>query len=165
MAAKEDFTFVIAVYTVSKKLINKDAYTSIVLAVLSSTILVTTTLQVTISHYNKLKEIEVRNAEILEIQRMTHAIVAEIEQTDNTCLLFTVFLCIQTQSESSWGLFPAILKYMLKLGMEVIDHRYWHSKELNATFVNEIYMRDEYIEVDKEKCSRYKNYLDSKAFY
>eukprot|EP00592_Proboscia_alata_P026898 CAMPEP_0194442978 /NCGR_PEP_ID=MMETSP0176-20130528/126441_1 /TAXON_ID=216777 /ORGANISM="Proboscia alata, Strain PI-D3" /LENGTH=560 /DNA_ID=CAMNT_0039269153 /DNA_START=33 /DNA_END=1711 /DNA_ORIENTATION=- len=69
MAAEGEFAFVIAVYAVSNGLIGKDTYASIVLAVLLSTILAPLALRVTISHYNKLKEREIRNAEMRETRR------------------------------------------------------------------------------------------------
>lgn len=53
----------------------------------------------------------------------------------------TFFLCIQTQSESSWGLMHKILSRMQDLGLEIIDHRSWHPRGINTTLVNEIYCK------------------------
>jgi len=53
----------------------------------------------------------------------------------------TIFLCIQTQSESSWGLLNAIMSTMAKRSLDVIDHRSWSPRGLQTTLVNEVYAR------------------------
>ena len=53
MAAEGEFAFVIAVFIVDQKLIDKDLYAAIVLAVLLSTIFPPFALRLTIGYYNK----------------------------------------------------------------------------------------------------------------
>jgi hypothetical protein len=53
-----------------------------------------------------------------------------------------VFLCIQTQSEASWGLLHRMMATVAKLGLDIIDHRSWHPRGINTTLVNEIYCKD-----------------------
>ena len=53
------------------------------------------------------------------------------------------FLCIQTQSDTSWGLLHNLMNCMNKLKLHVIDHRSWHPRGVHTTLVNEIYVKDD----------------------
>jgi len=148
MAAEGEFAFVIAVFAVDKKIIDETTYASIVLAVLLSTILAPLALRLTIASYNKVKENQIRDAEKLEHRRMS--VVDSIDDLATVDKLrSTVFLCIQTQSDSSWGLLPAIMNRMSKLQLEAIDHRSWNPRGANTTLVNEIYVKDD-VKLDDE---------------
>lgn len=63
----------IAVFAKDQKLIDDDLYASIVLAVLISTIIPPFALRFTISHYNKMAEKIVQNAEDMERARASVA--------------------------------------------------------------------------------------------
>lgn len=148
MAAEGEFAFVIAVFAVGENLISKDLYASIVLAVLISTIIPPFALRFTISYFNKKSEKAVADAAELELNR-------NMELDTDKALLeglqskTAVFLCIQTQSHSSWGLLPKIMQTLQKMGIEVIDHRSWHPRGVNTTLVNEIYAQDS-IKLEKD---------------
>jgi len=52
-----------------------------------------------------------------------------------------VFLVVQTQSESTWGLLIKIMGVLGNKGLEVIDHRVWSPRGINTILVNEVYVR------------------------
>lgn len=144
MAAEGEFAFVIAVFSVDKGLISQDLYASIVFAVLLSTILAPFGLKLIISRYNKIAVLNLRKAEEMEIERsMSLTKMDDIEQQLSAGInKSTVFLCIQTQSDSQWGLLYRIMNTMGKLKLEIIDHRTWNPRGINTTVVNEIYAKD-----------------------
>lgn len=148
MAAEGEFAFVIAVFGVMNEMIDKDLYASVVLAVLISTIIPPFLLRFTISYYNKKAEEAVKNVVKGEMRRK-HDLQSTIDEPDKNQELedgirdhSAVFLCIQTQSESSWGLMHSVMGALAKLGLEVIDHRAWSPRGINTTLVNEIYAKD-----------------------
>lgn len=153
MAAEGEFAFVIAVFAVENELIDPDLYASVVLAVLLSTIIPPFALRFTINYYNKRAEEDLAEIAEKEMQR-NHDLEADTEQTDLTDTereaklageirnQRAVFLCIQTQSESRWGLMTSLMQSMAKLKLDIIDHRSWHPRGINTTLVNEIYAKD-----------------------
>jgi hypothetical protein len=155
MAAEGEFAFVIAVFSVDSELINKDVYASVVLAVLLSTIIPPFALRYTISYYNKkaeervgeLAESEMKKKHDLEAVEADTASTMSASQRENQLVgeirnARAVFFCIQTQSESRWGLMLTLMKTMGNLGLDVIDHRSWHPRGVSTTLVNEIYCKD-----------------------
>lgn len=150
MAAEGEFAFVIAVFSVDAGLIDKDLYASVVLAVLISTIIPPFALRFTITYYNRkgeeavaraAEEEEMRKHDLdaktadLTVSKGEDDLVQGIKnQTD-------VFLVIQTQSESKWGLLIKIMNVMGKKGLDVIDHRAWSPRGINTTLINEVYAR------------------------
>jgi hypothetical protein len=162
MAAEGEFAFVIAVFSVDAGLIDKDLYASVVLAVLISTIIPPFALRFTISYYNrKGEEAVARAAEEEEMRKhdldaktadMTLSkgeddLVQGIKnQTD-------VFLVIQTQSESKWGLLIRIMNVMGKKGLDVIDHRAWSPRGINTTLINEVYARS-HLKIEADQTSQ-----------
>ena len=154
MAAEGEFAFVIAVFGVDNGLIDKDLYASIVLAVLISTIIPPFALRFTISYYNKKAEEAVKRV-VQDEMRRKHDLESTIEAPDREQVLeegirnkTAVFLCIQTQSQASWGLMHRLMGALAKLGLEVIDHRAWSPRGVQTTLINEIYAKDT-IEVGK----------------
>jgi len=143
MAAEGEFAFVIAVFAADKELINKDLYASLVLAILISTIIPPFALRFTISYYNKKGEEAVAKAAEEEEQR-AHSVAVSNGDDD---LVFgiknqtEVFLVIQTQSESTWGLLINIMDVLGNKGLDVIDHRAWSPRGISTTLVNEVYAR------------------------
>jgi hypothetical protein len=129
MAAEGEFAFVIAVFAVDDGLISKDLYASVVLAVLLSTIIPPFLLRFTISYYNKKAEARVEEAAQKEMERkhdldtftVTTGTIGQSETPDQAQFVdgikkqTTVFLCIQTQSDSKWGLLHALMNVMAKV--------------------------------------------------
>lgn len=154
MAAEGEFAFVIAVFIVDQKLIDNDLYAAIVLAVLLSTIFPPFALRFTIGYYNKkaeeaLKKVEAEMEEELK-QRQDDDMEANLSTEEREEKLLesirnktAAFLCVQTQSDSSWGLLHSLMNCMNRLGLSVIDHRSWHPRGVNTTLVNEVYVKDE----------------------
>jgi hypothetical protein len=141
MAAEGEFAFVIAVYVFDEGLISTQLYSSIVLAILLSTIFPPFLLRFTINHYTKKAEKAVADAAQAELDRLDGRSKLEADLVEAIKKHSTFFLCIQTQSESSWGLMHKILSRMQDLGLEIIDHRSWHPRGINTTVVNEIYCK------------------------
>mmetsp|Transcript_9957 Transcript_9957/g.14561 ORF Transcript_9957/g.14561 Transcript_9957/m.14561 type:complete len:85 (-) Transcript_9957:758-1012(-) len=54
----------------------------------------------------------------------------------------TLFLCIQIQCKSVWGILPMILTACQRLGLETIDNRSCHPRGIDTTMVNKIYASD-----------------------
>ena len=147
MAAEGEFAFVIAVYAVDKELIDKDLYASLVLAILISTIIPPFALRFTISYYNKKGEEAVARLAEEEEQR-EHSVILNVDSGDDDLLAgiknqTEVFLVIQTQSESTWGLLIKIMGVLGSKGLDVIDHRAWSPRGINTTLVNEVYARSQ----------------------
>jgi Kef-type K+ transport system membrane component KefB len=152
MAAEGEFAFVIAVFAVDQKLISPDLYASIVLAVLLSTIIPPFALRFTISYYNNLAQKMLRQAEDMERKR-AHSISDVEERTPEEIEADLrahikankiVFLCIQIQCSSTWGLIPKIISTLSKLNVEVIDNRSWHPRGVDTTLMTEIFVQDDY---------------------
>jgi len=156
LAAEGEFAFVIAVFAVDAGLIDTKTYSSIVLAVLLSTIIPPFLLRYTIQKYNNRAQEAVRQAAELEMFR-NHDLESQLSQVEsqhemtktqrNETLVSdiknktVIFLCIQTQSQSRWGLLPDIMAKTKKLRLEIIDHRSWHPRGVHTTLVNEIYAK------------------------
>eukprot|EP00934_Nitzschia_sp_Nitz4_P000672 Nitzschia sp. Nitz4//scaffold12_size214221//175755//178084//NITZ4_001527-RA/size214221-augustus-gene-0.35-mRNA-1//-1//CDS//3329535101//672//frame0 len=134
MAAEGEFAFVIAVFAVESGLISADLYASVVLAVLLSTIVPPFLLRFTISYWHKISQAKVEMA-AEEDHSIEDALIHGI------CNNSTVFLCIETQSESRWGLMNNLMSTMNEKGLDIIDHRAWNPRGFNTTLVNEIYTR------------------------
>jgi len=152
MAAEGEFAFVIAVFSVENDLIDADTYASVVLAVLLSTIIPPFLLRFTISYYHKKAEQELQDLANEEMDRKHQLEDGEYdslskedrenELVDEITKQRAVFLCIQTQSESAWGLMPRIMAKLSDLKLDIIDHRSWHPRGIDTTLVNEIYVKD-----------------------
>ena len=142
MAAEGEFAFVIAVFAVDEGIISVDLYASIVLAVLLSTIIPPFLLRFTIAYYNKKSEEKVLAAanKAFESGDITDK---ENQLREGILNDTTVFLCIQTQSDSTWGLLTKLIITMQGVGVEIIDHRSWHPRGIDSTLVNEVFVRDD----------------------
>jgi hypothetical protein len=55
-----------------------------------------------------------------------------------------IFLCVQIQCSSTWGLIPKIISTLTKLNLEVIDNRSWHPRGVDTTLMTEIFVQDDY---------------------
>lgn len=149
-AAEGEFAFVIAVFSVDSGLIHPDLYASIVLAVLISTIIPPFALRFTISHFNKMAERLVKEAEDMERQRagtIDETLSPEEQEKrlrERIEANKIIFLCIQSQCASTWGLIPRIISKLGLLGLEVIDNRSWHPRGVDATLMTEIFVEDDF---------------------
>ncbi|KAL9181082.1 hypothetical protein ACHAXT_009887 [Thalassiosira profunda] len=149
MAAEGEFAFVIAVFSKDQGLISADLYASIVLAVLISTIIPPFALRYTISYFNKMAERLVKRAEDMERKRAgtideTMALSPteqEKRMRENIEANKIIFLCIQIQCASTWGLIPKIISTLTALKLEVIDNRSWHPRGVDSTLMTEIFRR------------------------
>mmetsp|Transcript_16594 Transcript_16594/g.35967 ORF Transcript_16594/g.35967 Transcript_16594/m.35967 type:complete len:838 (+) Transcript_16594:67-2580(+) len=151
MAAEGEFAFVIAVFAVDQELISPDLYASIVLAVLVSTIIPPFALRFTISYFNKVAERMLKQAEELERQRAatmddTFTLTPEEQEKrlrEHIQANKIIFLCIQIQCASTWGLIPKIITTLTNLKLEVIDNRSWHPRGVDSTLMTEIFVEDD----------------------
>eukprot|EP00970_Alexandrium_tamarense_P015468 scaffold5185_cov198-Alexandrium_tamarense.AAC.16 len=151
MAAEGKFAFVIAVFAVDQELISPDLYASIVLAVLVSTIIPPFALRFTISYFNKVAERMLKQAEELERQRAatmddTFTLTPEEQEKrlrEHIQANKIIFLCIQIQCASTWGLIPKIITTLTNLKLEVIDNRSWHPRGVDSTLMTEIFVEDD----------------------
>eukprot|EP00558_Chaetoceros_sp_UNC1202_P006423 CAMPEP_0197244998 /NCGR_PEP_ID=MMETSP1429-20130617/9929_1 /TAXON_ID=49237 /ORGANISM="Chaetoceros sp., Strain UNC1202" /LENGTH=745 /DNA_ID=CAMNT_0042705431 /DNA_START=63 /DNA_END=2300 /DNA_ORIENTATION=+ len=136
MAAEGEFAFVIAAFALGEGIIEKELYSSIVLAILLSTILAPFSLRFTINYFNKRAMKEVEEAEILE------ATTGDIDSDLKNGILkgSTVFFCVNTTSHAAWGTLPKLMSTLFGLQLDVIDHRSWHSR-FEDTVVNEVYVK------------------------
>lgn len=116
MAAEGEFAFVIAVFSVESELISPQLYASVVLAVLLSTIIPPFLLRFTIAYYNKKGQEEVERVAEEEGMRQ-HLLGSDIDDSlvQGIRNKSTVFLCIQTQSDSKWGLLNSLMATMGKV--------------------------------------------------
>lgn len=135
MAAEGEFAFVIAAFAVDKDLIDKDLYSSIVLAILLSTIIAPFSLRFTITYFNKRAMAAVVSA---EKEMTTRNGDEELTQEINAGT--AVFYCINTTSHAAWGTLPALMHALFDLQLEVIDHRSWHTR-FESTVINEVYVK------------------------
>jgi len=135
MAAEGEFAFVIAAYSVSEGIIDLDLYSSVVLAILLSTIIAPFSLKYTISYFNKRALVDVENA---EKEMLTGD--AEDQLKNGIMDGSFVFFCINTTSHASWGTLPNLMKALATLDLGVIDHRSWHSR-FEDTVINEMYVK------------------------
>jgi hypothetical protein len=136
MAAEGEFAFVIAAFAFDAKLIEKDLYSSVVLAILMSTVIAPFSLRFTISYFNKRSMKEIENAELL----LAKTGDIEGQLIDSILEGSTVFYCINTTSHGAWGTLPKLMKCLFDLELEVIDHRSWHSR-YEDTAINEVYVK------------------------
>ena len=136
MAAEGEFAFVIAAFSVDAGLIDTKLYSSIVLAILLSTIIAPFSLRFTINHFNKKAQREVEEAEGLVKGQ------GNIDDELKAGILegSTVFFCVNTTSHAAWGTLPKLMQTLFELQLDVIDHRSWHSR-FQDTVVNEAYVK------------------------
>lgn len=135
MAAEGEFAFVIAAYSVSEGIIDEELYSSVVLAILLSTIVAPFSLKFTISYFNKqaLEDVEKAEQEMLNVD-------VEDQIKDGIVDGSFVFFCINTTSHAAWGTLPSLMATLLKNELTVIDHRSWHSR-FESTVINEMYVK------------------------
>lgn len=135
MAAEGEFAFVIAAYSVAEKIIDIELYSSVVLAILLSTIVAPFSLKYTISYFNKRALVDVENAE-------KEMLGGDAEDQLKSGIIdgSFVFFCINTTSHASWGTLPNLMKTLLENDLGVIDHRSWHTR-FEDTVINEMYVK------------------------
>ena len=145
MMAEGEFAFVIAVYCVSHQLLNQDQYAGIVLAVLLSTMLAPNLLRATLTYFQKQLESELAQSAGQGKSGTFDPTKKLGELEEGNVAGEEVFFCVQTKSQSAWGLQMKIMEQLCSLHLDVIDHRSWHPHP-HATeeviLVNEVYVKD-----------------------
>ncbi len=136
MAAEGEFAFVIAAFAVEKDIIDEELYSSIVLAILLSTIIAPFSLRFTINYFNKKNMKDLEEAEALQAE------VGDVDDELKAGILkgSTVFFCVNTTCHGAWGTLPTLMKTLWDCELTVIDHRSWHSR-FEDTVVNEVYCK------------------------
>jgi len=139
MAAEGEFAFVIAAYSVDSGLLDGDLYSSIVLAILLSTVIAPFSLRFTIHYFEKKSFQEIEDAEELEKVRQESGNSEEQLKLEIQGGI-SIFLWINTTSHADWGTLPKIMRCFSDLGLGIIDHRTWHRRH-DDTVVNEAYAK------------------------
>ena len=127
MTCRGEFSFVIAAFGLSAKLFTAELYSSVVFAVLLSSITSPFVLLSIIKYYNQ------KTANFLALT------LAPADTKDNKMPLY---LSIQIRSPNDWGLQETISNAIRMANLHVIDHRSWHPRGLDATVMTELYVED-----------------------
>ena len=72
------------------------------------------------------------------------ALILTVNDKENIEANKVIFLCIQIQCASTWGLIPKIISSLTKLKLEVIDNRSWHPRGVDSTLMTEIFVQDDH---------------------
>lgn len=96
----------------------------------------------TIGRYNRASEKAVLEYAQGEVKCMKGIVDHEASLQAGIASHSILFLCIQTQSKSKWGLLQTIMNGLKECGLEEIDHCSWHPWSAKAVMVNEIHARD-----------------------
>jgi len=102
MAAEGELAFVIAVFSVDAGLISTQLYSSVVLAVLISTIIPPFCLRFTINYYNKKAEKAVAAAALAEKERLDGMSTSESDLVE-AIRQHSTFSCVSRHSRSQLG--------------------------------------------------------------
>ena len=105
MAAEGEFAFVIAAFAVERGIIDIDLYSSIVLAILLSTIIAPFSLRFTINYFNK------KNMEDLKATEAMQAKAGDVDfkLMEGVIEGSTIFFCINTTCHGAWGTLPKLM--------------------------------------------------------
>jgi hypothetical protein len=146
MMAEGEFAFVIAVFCVSHQLFTQDQYAGIVLAVLLSTMLAPNLLRYTLSYFQRQLENELAPFTEKGKAANTYDPMKDASNLEDGVLPDEeVFFCVQTKSQSAWGLQMRIMEQLCSLHLDVIDHRSWHPhphENEEVVLINEVYVKD-----------------------
>merc|ERR1719242_2769647 len=117
MSAWGEFAFILATVSYSEGTMDKESFSSVLLAVLLSVIYSPYGLAFTISYYEK------------QAQKKMDAHLAQFDDKN----LHPLYFGINTKARGSWGHQDKILKAIFDLELEIIDFRLWHAPEYNTT--------------------------------
>merc|ERR1719216_727401 len=117
MSAWGEFAFILATVSYSEGTMDKESFSSVLLAVLLSVIYSPYGLAFVISYYEK------------QAQKKMDDHLSQFD--DNN--LHPLYFGINTKARGSWGHQDKILKAIFDLELEIIDFRLWHAPEYNTT--------------------------------
>ena len=121
MSAWGEFAFILATSSYETGTINKDAFSSILLAVLISVIFSPYALRITLSYFQYKK------------QQIIHKARSKEGPGYENVNSHPVYYCIHTKGRGKWGHQDRLLRAIYKLSLEIIDFRAWHAPEYNYT--------------------------------
>merc|ERR1719464_919752 len=117
MSAWGEFAFILATVSYSEGTMDKESFSSVLLAVLLSVIYSPYGLAFTISYYEK------------QAQKKMDDHLSQFDDKN----LHPLYFGINTKARGSWGHQDKILKAIFDLELEIIDFRLWHAPEYNTT--------------------------------
>merc|ERR1712038_1275201 len=115
MSAWGEFAFILATVSYSEGTMDKESFSSVLLAVLLSVIYSPYGLAFVISYYEK------------QAQKKMDEHLAQFDDKN----LHPLYFGINTKARGSWGHQDKILKTIFDLNLEIIDFRSWHAPEYN----------------------------------
>merc|ERR1712038_1972463 len=117
MSAWGEFAFILATVSYSEGTMDKECFSSVLLAVLLSVIYSPYGLAFVISYYEK------------QAQKKMDDHLSQFDDKN----LHPLYFGINTKARGSWGHQDKILKAIFDLELEIIDFRLWHAPEYNTT--------------------------------
>jgi hypothetical protein len=141
MVCRGEFNFVVASFGLSAGLLNADMYSAIVLAVLISSVFGPLLLSRAIRHYNVLTKEYLRSPHL--VNRVNPSGVDGYRP---------FFIAIQIRTPASWGLHERFQQSLEELGLLILDHRTWHTNEMEAVTMSEIFVQDTIKHVKVKNC-------------
>lgn len=126
MTCRGEFSFVIASFGLSAGLFTTEVYTSIVFAVLLSSITSPFALLTIIRYYN----------------RKSEELLKHLMDDDEGDGKIPLYLAIQVRTPNQWGLQETIQSAVKRADLIVIDHRSWHPRGIDALVMTELYVED-----------------------
>jgi Sodium/hydrogen exchanger family len=126
MTCRGEFSFVIASFGLSAHLFTTEVYSSVVFAVLLSSITSPFALLTIIRYYNRKSE-----------QLLKH-----LMDNDAGDGKIPLYLAIQVRTPNQWGLQETIQSAVKRANLVIIDHRSWHPRGVDALVMTELYVED-----------------------
>lgn len=136
MTCRGEFSFIIAAFGIGEGLFDPELYSSIIFAVLLSSITSPTILTLVLRHYNRLAE------KYLEKDQMGRSVRGG---------KMPLHVNIQIRSGIAPGIQGTIKRCVNSLGLFVIDQRSWQPRGLGVVVATELYAVDSKIMVDVAK--------------
>jgi hypothetical protein len=141
VVCRGEFNFVVASFGLSAGLLDADMYSAIVLAVLISSVFGPLLLSRAIRHYNSLAE---------EYLRSPHP-MSRVNASSGDGYR-PLFIVIQIRTPTSWGLHERFQHTLEDLGLMILDHRTWHTNEMEAVTMSELFVQDTVKHVKVKNC-------------
>lgn len=141
VVCRGEFNFIVAAFGLSAGLLDADIYSAIVLAVLISSVFGPLLLSRTISYYNDLSE---------EYLRSPHPV--NRVSPSGADGYRPLFIAIQIRTPTVTGLHERFQHSLEDLGLLILDHRTWHTNEMEAVTMSEIFVQDTVKNVKVRNC-------------
>lgn len=154
MMAEAEFALVVALHCINEDVIDQSLYSSIVLAILLSTVIAPFSLRYTINKYSARGKLSMSisgNDKLKELEAEIKSLTSEKEQ-------IPLFLHIRVDSIATWGLFGFLLRSIQELKLDVIDHRTFHPHG-DEFLSNEVYAKDNEMSIDLHNIEAVNNRL------